>query len=458
MLISCVKDDEFKLPEIQESAVVPQGTEITIDALKDALLQEIEANGNNLLTYETDVYVLGYVISNDEQGNFFEELIIQDDEESASKGVKVLIDANPLFQSFEFGRKLYVELNGLTIAFESEQLAIGTRDGNRLGKIAESQMFDFILRDTIVATIEPVIRTISELNEDMINTYVKLNDVQFHRNEALGEDALTYAGEESDLFDGERTLESCLENTSIVFSTSTFANFKSVKLAPGRGSVEGIFTYNFFGDEFNITVNDLTGIQMEDTERCDPFEVDCGVANTTGATVLFSEFFEDQQEGQPIAGNGWTNYIEAGTELWEAYFEDGTNASLGISARMGSFTSGDDSSIGWLISPEIDFTAQDAETLNFKTSNSFADGSTLEVLFSADWDGDPETIANATWDLLAVAIIVDDDDFFGDWISSGLVDLSCVKGTGHIAWKYIGSGEEGFDGTYELDEIEIRSE
>jgi hypothetical protein len=56
---------------------------------------------------------------------------------------------------------------------------------------------------------------------------------------------------------------------------------------------------------------------------------------------------------------------------------------------------------------------------------------------------------------LPSAIIVQDDDFFGDWIFSGNVDMSCIEGTGHIAWRYTGSGDPDFDGTYELDEIVV---
>jgi len=457
-LFSCVEDDQFDVPIAENNPVELTGLPITMSALKDALLQEIETSGNNLLTFDTDLYVTGYVISNDQQGNFFEEIIIQDAATGANRGVKVLIDANPLFQSFDVGRKVYTKLNGLTVSFDSGQLALGLRDGNRVEQIPESQMFDFVVRDTVVKAIEPVVMSISELNEDAINTFIRINDVQFNRNEVLGDDAKTYAGEPEDQFDGERILESCLEGNSIIFSTSTFADFKSVKLPIGRGSIEGIFTYNFFGDEFNIVVNDLSGVMLDGTERCDPIEVDCGVAPTTGDNILFSDFFETQIEGDPISGNGWTNYIEEGSEIWEAYFDDGTNASLGISARVGSFLSGDDSSVSWLITPEIDFDTQSGETLNFKTSNSFADGSTLELLFSADWDGDPNTVSIATWNLLPSAVLVQDDDFFGDWISSGNVDLSCIEGTGYIAWKYVGSGEEGFDGTYELDEIEIKSD
>jgi hypothetical protein len=342
------------------------------------------------------------------------------------------------------------------VGLDNGQLTLGQRDGNNVAQISESRMFDFIVRDTLVTPIEPNPLFISELNEAMLNTFVQLSEVQFNRNLVLGDHPLTYAGEPNDQFNGERTLESCNENATIVFSTSTFADFKSQKLATGRGIVEGIFTYNFFGDEFNIVVNDLTGVQMDSPDRCDPLEVDCGIAPNPGSIVLFSDFFETQVEGEPITGNGWTNFIEAGSETWEAYSDGGTNASLGISARMGSYQSGDDSNISWLITPEVDFDLQEGEVLSFKTSNSFADGSMLELFYSADWDGNQESIVEATWNLLPAAIIVQNDDFFGDWIYSGNVDMSCVEGTGHIAWKYVGSGDPEFDGTYELDEIGVR--
>jgi hypothetical protein len=452
---ACVAVDEFEVPEISPAEVTITGSEISIIALRQLLLQEMMTSGNSVMTIDTDLYVTGFVISSDEKGNFFEELIIQDSPVTPVAGLRIKIDTNPLFQSYETGRKVYVNLKGLSTGFDNGQLTVGLRDGNNVGQISESRMFDFVVRDTLVSAIEPRMILISELSEDMLNTFIRLEDVQFNRNLVLGDHPLTYAGEPGDQFDGERTLESCSENATIVFSTSTFADFKSQKLPTGRGIIDGIFTYNFFGDEFNIVVNHLADVQLQDPERCDPLEVDCGIASKPGSNILFNEFFETQIEGEPISGNGWTNFMEAGNEIWEAYSDNGTNASLGISARMGSYQSGDDSNIGWLITPEINFNEQDGEVLSFKTSNSFADGSTLELFFSADWEGNPETIVEATWNLLPSAIIVQDDDFFGDWIFSGNVDLSCIEGTGHIAWKYVGSGDPDFDGTYELDEIEI---
>jgi len=182
------------------------------------------------------------------------------------------------------------------------------------------------------------------------------------------------------------------------------------------------------------------------------------LATTAGAQVLFSDNFETQSVNSPISGNGWTNFIQAGTKPWEAYVDTGSNASLGISARCGSFNSGDASTISWLVTPQIPLSTATAATIQFKTSNSFSDGSEMEVLFSSDWDGVPANITSATWDQLSDATLVQDSTPFPDWIFSGIVDLSCIQANGYFAFKYTGSGQAAFDGTYELDEIVINAQ
>jgi hypothetical protein len=108
--------------------------------------------------------------------------------------------------------------------------------------------------------------------------------------------------------------------------------------------------------------------------------------------------------------------------------------------------------------PEIPVEANSKITLEFKTSNSFSDASILEVLYSVNWDGTEEGIATAEWGIVSDAEIVADGQFFGDWVSSGLVDMSCFEGSGHIAFRYTGSGDQIEDGTYELDDILINIE
>ncbi len=456
LLTSCIKNDDFSLPETAPVAPEIEGTEITINSLLNLLLQEQENNENNYLSFfETDLYISGYVISSDEAGNFFEELILQDTQENPMRGIKVLIDVNPLFTSFEFGRKVFVRLNGLTVGYNSGVLTLGILDGNELNKIAVSLMEEIIIRDLEIVEIIPLPIKISEFSTDKTNLYIQLKDIQFNRKEVLLEIPKTFAAEPSDEFNGERFLESCIEGTTTIVSTSTFADFKALLLPTGIGILNGILTLNFFGEEFNVVVNTPETIYLDnENSRC---ELDCGTTDEVGTKTLFSDFFETQKEGEAIYGNGWTNFIESGSKQWEAYFDDGINASIGISAHIGSFYSNDKSTIAWLISPEINFDKQEGETLQFKTSTSFADGSSLEVLFSNNWNGDVNNIQSAIWKSFPSVTIASNDDFFGDWIDSGGVDFSCFSGKGYFAWRYRGSGDEDFDGTYELDEILIKS-
>ena len=123
---------------------------------------------------------------------------------------------------------------------------------------------------------------------------------------------------------------------------------------------------------------------------------------------------------------------------------------------MNSFNSGDASNIGWLITPAIDLNTNTGVTLSFQTSNSFSDGSSMEVLFSDNWDGTFDGISNATWGLIPAAYITQNSDLFSSWFDSGIVDLSCGSGSRvYFAFRYIGNGNSGFDGTYELDNIKI---
>ncbi len=452
VLTACVQDDDFKTPDTTVTDPTINGNIIDIDAV----LGSFNQSGDDIITFEgTNTYMEGYVISSDEGGNFFKELVLQDRPENPTAGIMVQVDVSPLFTVYDFGRKIYVKLDGLSVGVRNGVIQIGRREGNNLARISSARMTEHLIRTSEVATIVPLELNISEFSEDLESLYIRLNDVQFNRFEVLGNNPKTFAAEDDDQFDGERLLESCTEGTSVILSTSTFADFKSLNLPANRGSIDGILTRDFFDDFYTIYLNSPEGINFDNDLRCDPIELSCGLAATVGSNNLFMDSFETQTVNTLISGNGWTNFIEAGTEGWEAYTLGGTNASLGKSARMGSFGSGDASSIGWLITPAINLDNNTGVTLRYKTSNSFADGSTMQVLFSNDWNGTPSGITSANWGIVSDGYIVQDSDFFGTWFNSGNVDLSCGTGTIHIAFKYVGSGQPAFDGTYELDDISI---
>ncbi|MDD7884677.1 DUF5689 domain-containing protein [Flavivirga sp. 57AJ16] len=457
LFFSCVDEDySIPSPDDVENIVIPTNQLTTFKAIYERYEQE-KNNGNLIAVINEDLYIEGYVVSSDQAGNFFEELIIQNkiDAENPDHdprlGIKLEINVGSLSDIYEFGRKVYVKLKGLTIGESNGVLAIGRGEDSKIEQIQDFEYQNIVLRTSEVAPITPKLSSLIHLTEADENTLVQLDNMQINRFDL----ALTYAGESTDAFDGLRVLESCESGASILLQTSTFSDFKSLPVPQNKGSIKGIFSRDYGNDLNVLIVSSSSDIIFDSDERCDPMELDCGLAPSFGTVNLFYEDFESQKNNKLITGNGWTNYTESGSEGWEAYSSTSSNASLGRSARFKSASSGDASNIGWLITPAIDLDTQDGETLRFKTSNSVADSSYLEVLYTLDWDGTEANITSATWGVLPAAYVVKDTDSFVPWFNSGNVDLSCITGTVHIAFKYTGSGHEIFDGVYELDAISI---
>jgi hypothetical protein len=458
-MVSCVQDDDYNIPDISiKDPNIPTGNITTFKAIMTRYEQAV-ASGNATVRIrdEQDLYIEGYVISSDQAGNFFEELIIQNKIDASTSdtdprlGLKIEINVSSLYNTYEVGRKVYVKMNGLTIGLSNGVVTIGKGDANNVQQIQASEYRDIIIRGKEVATITPKETSLFDLTSQDRNTLIQLNDMQMNHYE-LGR---TFAGENFDEFDGFRFMESCQSGASLLLQTSTFADFKSLIIPNGKGNVQGVFARDF-GDDFNVfIINSSADIKFDNSERCDPLELDCGLADTIGTANLFYEDFESQSNNRPINVNGWTNYIEAGTEGWEGYSSTSSNASLGRSARVQSASTGDVSNITWLITPAINLDTHNNATLRFKTSNSLADGSFMDVLYSLDWDGTEANVTNATWGVLPAAYIVKDTDSFVPWFNSGTVDLSCTTGMMHIAFKYTGSGQEAYDGVYELDEVSV---
>lgn len=450
---SCV-DDDFGTPQAgPQDPVEIDGTILSIDAV----LGEIAQNDGDVttLSFVENTYVEGYVVSSDEGGNFFKELWIQDKPENPTAAIRIAIDISSMFGTYNVGRRIYVKLDGLSVGLDSGNPSIGIANGDRINRLPAPQAEDAIIRDTVIKEIVAKEVNMGSINRGLIGQFIKFQSAQFPASSI--EDELTFAAEPFDEFDAEKTMESCSSNATIQVGTSTFSDFKAVRLPSGAGEISGVLLRSFNDEGYLFKINSVEDINF-DQDRCDPLLFSCGLADTDAANTLIDVDFENQTINTPVNISGWTNYIEAGSQPWEAYVDNGQNESLGISARVGSFQSDDDSTISWLITPEIPIEENSKVTFEFKTSNSFSDSSILQVLFSTNWDGTEDGIADAEWGLIDDAEIVQNSVFFPEWINSGLVDLSCFEGNGHIAFKYSGSGEESSDGTYELDDIVIKVE
>ncbi|RLD29874.1 MAG: hypothetical protein DRI75_01830 [Bacteroidetes bacterium] len=449
-MASCVEDDDYGIPNvtIEEPNIDDLGQLTTFSAVVSRYLDAL-ADGEEVGVFdENDValYIEGYVVSSDKSGNFFEEIIVQnstDGNDAGSdqrRGLIVEINVRSLSDTYEFGRKVYIKLNGLAVGEENGVYTLGRANGNVLEQLQEFEYLNFIFRSAEVATILPKVTTIADLTEADENTFIQLDNMQIHRNSI----ALTYAGEASDQFDGFRTLESCDDGGTIALQTSTFADFKSVQIPQNKGTIKAIFTRDF-GDDLNVLViNSTSDIVFDNTERCDPVILECTGATSTAVTV-FEEDFQSITDESQLDGMGWTNVnVSGGSERYEDSSFSGDTY-----MKISAFGTGENPLEAWLVTPAINLDSTTQEELSFNVSTSFETGQILTVFITENYTGDPTT---TEWALLDADIPIGGGGF-GDFVVR-TINISCLSGDVHVAFKYLGAAG-GAETRYHIDDIKV---
>jgi len=453
-VLSCVKSDEYEVPEtIIEEPTITVNT--NIEAVKNAWNQNFETTNRLIYTFDnSELYLEAYVVSSDLAGNHYKSITIQDAAENAKHGLEVLINKTSLFESYGFGRKVYIKLDGLSVSYDDGadydptdanpgRYTLGFENKTKVDEIPTSIYTDHILRSTEVATIVPNIISVLGFDENNINTYVQVQEIQFD----IGQIGKTFAGEPSDEFDGMRTLISCDDLTTVPLQTSTYSDFKSYVIPKGNGFISAILAKDFGASFYVLLVNDPTKIEFADSERCDPEILDCGDGSGEGSAIIFNENFDDTSNSQ-LEVNGWINEnISGGNEKYVLKKSSG-NGFMNISA----YNTDENPMESWLISPAINLDTTIEKEFSFKTRAGYYQGDALKVFVSSDFTGD---IESATW-VLVDAELVDGpaSGYGGTFLSSGSINLSCLNGDVFIAFKYLGA-DGVITTTFQIDNLRV---
>ena len=117
----------------------------------------------------TDEIIRGYVISNDEAGNFYKQLVLQDE----TGGIEMRIDIVDLFSVYPPGRQVYVRLKGLWLGDFNGLVQLGaavTGSGNdrELVRIPETIASQILVTGTFGNVVPPNVLTINQLNNNLI--------------------------------------------------------------------------------------------------------------------------------------------------------------------------------------------------------------------------------------------------------------------------------------------------
>ena len=269
ILNSCVENRDF--------ATIESACSNTLIA-NASFAQVKELYNGELLQIQEDLVIEGYVISSDEAGNFFSVLHFQDEAINPSEGFQIEIDLRESHLFFEPGSKIFIKLKGLFLGKSRGVFKLGgTFAGfgtTTVGRLPALQIPEHIFLSCEARTeIQPTLTTIDALQADMVNTLVKIDEVEFIAEELEN----TFAVEREET---ERTLSDCLD-INLVLLNSGFSDFFSETLPQGNGDITGVLLMN--NDDFLLAIRIIEDINFVN-DRCEDL-----ITEFTSNNVFISE-------------------------------------------------------------------------------------------------------------------------------------------------------------------------
>ncbi len=252
---SCVHDDDYEIPNIENC------NEVAIPVTKT--IQEIYDTSTSAVTQYSNSDVLeAYVTSNDQAGNFFKRLHFQTLE--GSRGFSIPIDVSNLYTIFNPGRKVYIQLQNNYTQLHFDGLEIGNyffdeaTQLESIGKIPVANFKNIIIKTCDVIEEEQLVNKIalSEITDAYLNTLIELKDVQFE-DAALDK---TLYDVNNDVGGATNYVIQDISETSINIRTSAFANFGSTVVPNGNGTIRGVLTK--FRNTYQLLARTLDDIRL----------------------------------------------------------------------------------------------------------------------------------------------------------------------------------------------------
>lgn len=402
---SCVKDD-FDTPPV----LVPEaGFESNISIANFKALY----SGNGVDSIAFDTIIQGIVVGNDESGNIYKSLIIQDQ----SGGIEIKLDQSSLYNQYRIGQKIYVKCKGMYLGTYGGLVQLGYLYQGSIGRMPEIFIKDHLFLDSLPGKpLAPALKTIATLSPANLSTIVRFDSVSF-------DDGGARVFCEQSVSSADDRVMRDKNGSTILVRTSKYANFASDVIPSGIGSVVGVLS--IYNGAYQLYIRDRNDIIN--------FQPDSNV-------YLLNHKFS--------ALAPFTQYSVVGSQVWTASTYGGVNF-----AQMSGYQSGYFANEDWLISPALNLDLYTNEKFKFDNAMKYgsAGDGTLKAYYSVDYlgTGDPN---QATWTEFT-GVNYSTGNF--TWAQSGEIDMSAINGTNvYIAFKYV-CGTSGVP-TWEVTNVSLQ--
>ena len=405
-MTGCVKD-EFDVPPINvPTFTLPDGA--TLISIMD--LKSRHTVSGALDSINDNVYIKGVVIGNDESGNIYKTMMIQD----ASGGIELKLNKTSLYNDYKIGQRIYVKCQGLILGDYNNLIQLGTIYNGGIGQIAEVNIPLHLFKDSLPGNppTPKIISSVADLTMDKVSTLVTFSGASFP------DAGSTWVASGDSYTNRDMNISGAV----ITVRSSSYANFADDIIPSGTGNVTAIM--GIFGSTYQGTLRSASELS--------------GFSSFQN-TVLLDELFNTNP--------GWATYSVTSSQNWTW---DGTYKCMIMDNSTGDVASED-----WMFSPALNLSGMDSAYFEFRTWSKYSDAGQSEPLslFVSNNYVDGSNPSTATWTQVYGTLC----PLTSTWTSSGKIDLTAFVGqTVRIAWRYRSSGNTNTTATkWEVDGVKV---
>ncbi len=421
---ACERD--YDAPPLSEPEYTGSDANTTI-----AQLRELASSATSDVPFviADDLILKAYVSGNDESGNIYKTIYLQDN----TGAIPMLVDQSSVYNYYSVGQEVYVALDDLCISVYGSEQQIGHPDGY-LYRTPWEEFQEHVSKNGWANpdNVQPIVLSdISTVNTD-VDAYrfmlVQFTGVYFENGGVN-----TYA--EDDGYGEENIVDS--NGNTLTVRTSNYADFAGDYLPTGTGNVTGILgRYNGSWQLLLRTIDDVSDF-TEDSSDDSSDETTSGVTET-----VFEETFSDSQ------GEFTIDNVTLPSALSYVWSHDSSYGYMKASAYV-SYTNY--AAESWLISPAIDLIDYETATLTFMHIINYASDMQNEQTL---WVADSSVTSGSSSEWKQVTIPNYPSGSSWTATSSGDIDLSAYTGNSvRIAFRY--TSTDSGAATWELYDVKV---
>lgn len=291
-MTGCERD--YDAPPLSEPIYKGEKANITLAQLKE----NCKAATEDTPIVITDNWIVkAYITGNDESGNIYKQIIVQDN----TGALPIQVDEGSVYATYRRGQEVFINLKGMCVSVYGDEQQLGAPEAY-LYRMPFTEFKERVQKNgwPYVTNVEPEILTdISKANLDVARMTYRLVQLEGVTFENGGKN--TFAAKDGY---GQETLTDAHGNT-VTVRTSNYASFAFETLPVGKGTVVGIL--GRFRGAWQLTIP--TYADVFGFDGIEPGEGG-GEGGDTEDTVLFGETFKEPQK----VNEKWVTI----TEWWKA--------------------------------------------------------------------------------------------------------------------------------------------